>query len=174
MTSVFVAAIVSVYGLVEVGAFAIGASTDWKSPPFPVATTILLVGALIFLIGELYVSSYSYKKIEKNIKFFIKDGKIPDLFSISPFGGIISVYAAYSTILFILIIFVGWTSDDWNIKVTPYPFLNLFIFVIVPIILSWIIAVTLPKKYYNAKLKALADSYQEVLPKKKKGIAKRK
>ena len=150
-----------VYMLIEILAATVIISSAWKSTFELKATSILSLGALLFLFGTWYMHLKGYQRARKDVLHSEQVKMETDLLSIPPFGGIISVYVAYTVVLFVLISVAGTTIDDWKGGNTPFPLLNVVIWLVGPILLGWYLARTLPHKYYSAKLQKIIASHNE-------------
>lgn len=150
-----------VYMLVEVIVTAEIIATFWESAFELKSTLIYSIGAILFLFGTWYIHAKGYQRVKKDVLNSKEVENEPDLLSIPPFGGIISVYVAYTVILFVLISVVGTTRDNWKGGNTPFPILNVVIWLVGPILLGWYLARTLPHKYYSAKLQKIIALHNE-------------
>src|SRR5574337_1444407 len=119
-----------VYMLVEVIVTAEIIATFWESAFELKSTLIYSIGAILFLFGTWYMHAKGYQRVKKNVLNSKEVENETDLLSIPPFGGIISVYVAYTVILFVLISVVGTTRDDWKGGNTPFPILNVVIWLL--------------------------------------------
>lgn len=150
-----------VYMLIEILAATVIISSAWKSTFELKATSILSLGALLFLFGTWYMHLKGYQRARKDVLHSEQVKMETDLLSIPPFGGIISVYVAYTVVLFVLISVAGTTIDNWKGGNTPFPILNVVIWLVGPILLGWYLARTLPHKYYSAKLQKIIALHNE-------------
>ncbi|MGX7048099.1 hypothetical protein RU86_GL000458 [Lactococcus piscium] len=150
-----------VYMLIEILAATVIISSAWKSTFELKATSILSLGALLFLFGTWYMHLKGYQRARKDVLHSEQVKMETDLLSIPPFGGIISVYVAYTVVLFVLISVAGTTIDNWKGGNTPFPLLNVVIWLVGPILLGWYLARTLPHKYYSAKLQKIIALHDE-------------
>ncbi|MCJ1996497.1 hypothetical protein GYN67_07320 [Lactococcus piscium] len=150
-----------VYMLIEILAATVIISSAWKSTFELKATSILSLGALLFLFGTWYIHLKGYQRARKDVLHSEQVKMETDLLSIPPFGGIISVYVAYTVVLFVLISVAGTTIDNWKGGNTPFPILNVVIWLVGPILLGWYLARTLPHKYYSAKLQKIIALHNE-------------
>ena len=158
-----------VYMLIEILAATVIISSAWKSTFELKATSILSLGALLFLFGTWYMHLKGYQRARKDVLHSEQVKMETDLLSIPPFGGIISVYVAYTVVLFVLISVAGTTIDDWKGGNTPFPLLNVVIWLVGPILLGWYLARTLPHKYYSAKLQKIIALHNEEIKVKQNG-----
>ena len=161
-----------VYMLVEVIVTAEIIATSWESTFELKSTLIFSIGAILFLFCTWYIHAKGYQRVKKAILDSKQVEKETDLLSIPPFGGIISVYVAYTVILFVLISVAGTTIDNWKGGNTPFPILNVVIWVLGPIILGWYLARTLPHKYYSGKLQKIIALHNEEIKVKQNGKRK--
>ena len=90
-----------VYMLIEILAATVIISSAWKSTFELKATSILSLGALLFLFGTWYMHLKGYQRARKDVLHSEQVKMETDLLSIPPFGGIISVYVAYTVVLFV-------------------------------------------------------------------------
>ena len=161
-----------VYMLIEILAATVIISSAWKSTFELKATSILSLGALLFLFGTWYMHLKGYQRARKDALHSEQVKMETDLLSIPPFGGIISVYVAYTVVLFVLISVAGTTIDDWKGGNTPFPLLNVVIWLVGPILLGWYLARTLPHKYYSGKLQKIIALHNEEIKVKQNGKRK--
>lgn len=153
--------ILVIYMMVEAFFSSISISLTWKSDFVPKATTVMILATVVFLLGTWYMYSQTYHFIKKRVALFnqITNGKA--LLDETPFGKIIAIYSAFTSLMSLMIVFLGPTTDKMSLTTTPFPIINGIIWLVIPAILGWYLSVTLPRNYYSAKIEKIIASHNE-------------
>ncbi|MCJ1996495.1 hypothetical protein GYN67_07310 [Lactococcus piscium] len=161
--------ILVIYMMVEAFFSSISISLTWKSDFIPKATTIMILATLVFLVGTWYMYSQTYHFIKKRVSLFnqITDGKA--LLDETPFGKIIAIYSAFTSLMSLMIVFLGPTTDKMSLTTTPFPIINGIIWLVIPAILGWYLPVTLPRNHYSAKIEKIIALHNEEIKVKQNG-----
>ncbi len=114
----------------------------------------------------MYFQAYQYIKI--NVAKYNQITDVRTLLDETPFGKILAIYSAFTVLMTLMILFAGPTTDKIVITTTPFPIINIIIWLITPAVVSWYVSLTLPRKHYSTKLQKIIDSHNEVINVKQK------
>ena len=158
-----------IYMMVEAFSSSISISLIWKSDFIPKSTMIMTLATLVFLLGTWYMYFQAYYFVKKKDVLYDQmiDGKT--LLDATPFGKIVAIYSSFTVLMGLMIIFVGPTTDNIKLTITPFPIINIIISLIIPTILVWYLSLTLPRMYYSAKIEKIIALHNEEIKVKKNG-----
>ena len=130
---------------------------------------IMTLATLVFLLGTWYMYFQAYYFVKKKDVLYDQmiDGKT--LLDATPFGKIVAIYSSFTVLMGLMIIFVGPTTDNIKLTITPFPIINIIISLIIPTILVWYLSLTLPRMYYSAKIEKIIALHNEEIKVKKNG-----
>ena len=157
-----------VYMMVEAICAAISISIDLKSDFIPKATVVMMIATLLFLLGTWYMYFQAYQYIKINVAKYNQITDVRTLLDETPFGKILAIYSAFTVLMTLMILFAGPTTDKIVITTTPFPIINIIIWLITPAVVSWYVSLTLPRKHYSTKLQKIIDLHNEVINVKQK------
>ena len=157
-----------VYTMVEAFCAAISISINLKSDFIPKATGVMMIATLLFLLGTWYMYFQAYQYIKINVAKYNQITDVRTLLDETPFGKILAIYSAFTVLMTLMILFAGPTTDKIVITTTPFPIINIIIWLITPAVVSWYVSLTLPRKHYSTKLQKIIDLHNEVINVKQK------
>ena len=160
-----------VYSFVEIICFAVAANIDFRGISRFIGCIVFVFGGLIFLLGTIYTYVYIVKRIQRLMS--INSSKIEEeatqFLDAFPYGGITTIYNVYTTLIFWLSSFIGLPMTGYRNNNPALILVYFLIFMILPGIIGWVVARTLPRKYYLGRIEKIIALHNEEIKVKQNG-----